>query len=343
MTSILWMVLWAADPWVAVADRLIQMPPEAFAYNWGEGVQQLGLMKTWEVTRDRRYLDWMRRWVALYQDKPVTELLNSPKEHRGFCGHWSPAAAIQILQRASPRAEYRRMVDATLAFIRDGAERSPEGALGHWQGSHQLWVDTLYMACPVLAGSGDLGAVRDAARQITLFAGHLQDERTGLFIHMWDWQTGERSTGPWGRGNGWVLMALADVWEASPAPDPALRAVLARLVRGLEATQDPSGLWHTVMDDPASYVECSASAMVVYGVYKLVRLGALPGAKLAMARKAWAEINRRFVRDGLVTGVSAGTVPKGRAYYGQLPAGTETWGTGAYLLAGSEVARAPRR
>ena len=45
---------------------------------------------------------------------------------------------------------------------------------------------------------------------------------------------------------------------------------------------------------------------------------------------------------GLVTGVSAGTEPKDRGYYRAVPLGTETWGTGAYLLAGSEVDRAPK-
>src|SRR5437660_615185 len=32
----------------------------------------------------------------------------------------------------------------------------PEGGIDHWTGSHQYWVDTLYMACPVLARSGRL-------------------------------------------------------------------------------------------------------------------------------------------------------------------------------------------
>lgn len=45
------------------------------------------------------------------------------------------------------------------------------------------------------------------------------------------------------------------------------------------------------------------------------------------------------MKGGLVAGVSAGTVPKDTEYYRKLPAGAETWGTGAYLPAGSEVDR----
>ena len=117
--------------------------------------------------------------------------------------------------------------------------------------------------------------------------------------------------------------------------------MLRKLLTGLAATQDSSGLWHTVLDDPASYVECSVSSMVVYGVLKLARLGILPRSQTRMALKAWHAINQRFVKGGLVSGVSAGTVPKGREYYSKLPAGTKTWGTGAYLLAGSEVDQLP--
>jgi unsaturated rhamnogalacturonyl hydrolase len=102
-------------------------------------------------------------------------------------------------------------------------------------------------------------------------------------------------------------------------------------------------LWHTVLDDPSSYPETSASCMVVYGLLKLVRLGVLPPAYSKIALETWKTVNERYVKDGLVTGVSAGTVPKGREYYRTLPAGTETWGTGAYLMAGSEIDRLSAR
>jgi len=64
----------------------------------------------------------------------------------------------------------------------------PEGGIDHWTGSHQYWVDTLYMACPVLARSGRLenkpAYVDDAAQQFIVHARHLQDDKTGLFYHM---------------------------------------------------------------------------------------------------------------------------------------------------------------
>lgn len=43
----------AADHWRSVADKLIQSPAEKWAFNWGEGVQMIGLMKIHQATGDR--------------------------------------------------------------------------------------------------------------------------------------------------------------------------------------------------------------------------------------------------------------------------------------------------
>jgi unsaturated rhamnogalacturonyl hydrolase len=199
------------------------------------------------------------------------------------------------------------------------------------------------MACPLLAGLGrDLARpayIADAARQILTYSKVLQDEKAGLFYHMWDWQTKERTRALWARGNGWVLMSIADVVEELDRRDPLradLLAVAQRMIEGLERTRDAAGMWHTVMDDPKSYPETSATAMFAYGVLKLIRLGALAPGHAKLVEPGWRTINEVYVKDGLVTGVSAGTVPKDKGYYKALPAGVETWGTGAYLMAASE-------
>jgi hypothetical protein len=41
----------------------------------------------------------------------------------------------------------------------------------------------------------------------------------------------------------------------------------------------------------------------------------------------------------MVVGTSAGTGPGNRDSYAKRPVGTYTWGTGAYLMAGTEVDR----
>lgn len=338
----------------SVADRLIRTPAEAYPFDWGEGVQMMGLMAAARAAHDTRYADYVEKWARIYEARDLPALLDigpsAPNPaRRGYCGHWSPAGAVLYLYQGRPKPEHLKLAQSVAGFIETGAERSPEGGLGHWQGSHQLWVDTLYMACPLLAGLGQMqnrpAYIQDAANQIVVHARHLQDQKTGLFYHMWDWQTGAHSEGFWGRGDGWVLMSLADTMEVMNQRDPAYRelaSIARKLAKGLESTQDAGGLWHTVLDDPGSYPECSATTMLAYGMLKLVRLRVLPPPYRAGALKAWRAINDRYVNDGLVVGVSAGTNPKGADAYRTMPVGTETWGTGAYLLAAGEVARSPK-
>ena len=59
----------------------------------------------------------------------------------------------------------------------------------------------------------------------------------------------------------------------------------------------------------------------------------MPDRDPGPAFKAWQTINSRYVKDGVVTGVSAGTGPAGTSAYRTRPVGRDTWGTGAYLLA----------
>ena len=334
------------DRWTGVADRLLQTSPESYPFNWGEGVQMIGLMKAFERTHNAAYADYVARWAAIYASRSDEDLLGLKDRRPGYCGRWSPGTALLFLYQARHNPEHLRMARLILDFIWVGAERSPEGALGHWQGSHQLWVDTIYMACPLEAAFGTMERkpeyIDDAARQLIAHSHPLQDQATGLFYHMWDWKTRERSAGLWGRGNGWVIMSIADTMEAMDSRHPRyveLRTMAIAMAKGLVKMQDGDGMWRTVIDDPSTYPETSATSMAVYGLLKLVRLKVLPASYLKPAQRAWLTVNEKYVKDGLVTGVSAGTSPQAKSGYGKIKAGSETWGTGAYLLAGSEVDR----
>ena len=345
--------------WIAVADHLIQTPAENYPYDWGEATLFIGLLKTYERTHNVAYIDYAEKWADLYTTRSREELLelDASGSHRdesgegvgpipGDCNRWVPGAVMLSLFQEQHKHEYLRMVQMITDFIRESAERSPEGGLDHWTGSHEYWVDTLYMACPLLARFGKMenkpADVDDAAQQFILHARHLQDEKTGLFNHMWDWRSGQLTPVLWGRGNGWVLMALADTMEMMDRNHnsfPALQQIALRLARGLRTVQDRDGLWHTVLNDPTSYTECSASSMYVYGLLKLVRLKVLPPTYKKVALRAWSAINANYIKDGVVTGVSGSTDPHPVEVYKKIEVGTQTWGTGAYLSAGSEVDR----
>jgi hypothetical protein len=70
--------------------------------------------------------------------------------------------------------------------------------------------------------------------------------------------------------------------------DPVYRVLLSTLTRQVDALlplQDPvSGLWRTLLVDPTSYVEVSATAGFVGGVLKAIRVVSLPYSLLLTYR-----------------------------------------------------------
>ena len=93
----------------------------------------------------------------------------------------------------------------------------------------------------------------------------------------------------WARGNCWITISIPDFLELlspSTSPDPSspdygirlfLISTLRAQVDALIPLQDSSsGLWHTLLDDPTSYLEASASAGFAYGILKALRLRLLP-------------------------------------------------------------------
>lgn len=336
------------DAWISVAESVIAGEAERYDFNWGEGVLMNGLMQVWGRTRDSSYAEFVERWARFHIPKGLDSLLwKTPEAKRpGYCGPWIGGTALACLYEAKNSPEYLNTASAIARFIRAGATRSPEGLLGHWLGNYQMWVDTLFMACPLLSKLSKVenkpAYLGDAVSQLLNSAKHMRDQKTGLFYHMWDWELDKRSEVQWGRGNGWVIMSIADTFEYLPKTHSSykpLKELATDYAQALVAAQDRDGLLHTVLTDPNSYAECSATTMLTYGLLKLVRLEILSARYRDRALRAWTAVNARFVKDGIVTGVSAGTDPWKNDRYATLPTGTHTWGTGSYLMAGAEVSR----
>ncbi|MGO8792859.1 MAG: glycoside hydrolase family 105 protein [Terriglobia bacterium] len=336
------------DKWISVADDLLTTPAESYEFDWGEGVLMCGLMQTYKRTKSEKYADFAARWADAHLPKGIERLLgNQPGTDRvGYCGHWVCGTALLYLYAARAKPEYLRTASEIGAFVRAGATRSPEGAIGHWVGNYQIWVDTLDMTCPLLSRLSRVenkpDYIDDAVNQLLIAARHMRDPQTGLFYHMWDWQFDRRSPEQWGRGNGWVAMSLADTFEFLPKNHPRyreLKGLAESYARSLLTAQDADGVWHTLINDQASPAECSATTMICYGLLKLARLGVLPVKYREAAMRGWEAVNARWVKDGKVVGVSEGTGPESREQYLERKMGTYTWGTGSYLMAGAEADR----
>lgn len=355
-TSVLWTLLAAVsvvkadspetpDPRKSVkmvADAVLRDFPAPPPFNWGEGVMLAGMMRATRLTGDERYLEFVRRFADHWSQEGIGPLLHK----RGYCGHWGPGFALLMLYEDTGGRRYLELADEINQFMLHEAERTQDGGLSHYNGKPQLWVDTLDMCCPVLSHSARImdrpELQEEAVRQLEIFARHLQDPETGLFYHMWDEKSATRTDEPWGRGNGWVVMSYTEVLKHEPAESAArnrLAEALARQLAGLVPLQDEkTGLWHTVLDDPETYLEASASAMFLYGMTECRNLKLIDVPYADTIRKAWVGLAAQVDAEGRVAGVSEGTGPSGKSHYAKRKVGTYTWGTGAFLLAASALA-----
>jgi unsaturated rhamnogalacturonyl hydrolase len=143
----------------------------------------------------------------------------------------------------------------------------------------------------------------------------------------------------WARGNGWVALSFNEVLKRSKPGSPMRERLLAsyrRQAQGILSRQDPTtGLWHTVMDAPDTYLETSASAMFLAALAESHSAGILRQPDLGVLRRAWTGLAQQVDPEGRVIHVSAGTRPSTKEKYAAVPLGTFTWGTGAFLLAAS--------
>lgn len=163
----------------------------------------------------------------------------------------------------------------------------------------------------------------------------------------------------WGRGNGWVLAALAEVVRQLPPGDPRavkyvdlLRSMAAELLR----LQGADGFWRASLLDPALYPqpETSGTALITYALASGIRSGALDSATYSpVVARAWHGLSTTALQpSGFVTDCQPMGTRPAAPYVGSAPAVAPTstsagsvnadsppFCVGAFLLAATEVAQ----
>src|SRR5690606_26075217 len=117
----------------------------------------------------------------------------------------------------------------------------------------------------------------EAQHQFLVHARYLADPGTGLWFHGWSFARRDNfARARWARGNAWITAGLADLPELcrlDPAVARYLDGVLSAQIGALLPLQTANGAWRTLLDDPTSYEETSATAGFAYGLMKASRTG----------------------------------------------------------------------
>ena len=339
-----------------------------WVYPWG--VNLTGMLRAAEATGDQRYSAFVvrhneimaRYWAYLFAVREtygadhaaeVRALVDgSPIRRLMRLGSLDNAGAMSaqmveafVSHGGKPTAEEQKLLALTTDWVANRQSRLPDGTFWRPETNETLWVDDLYMANSLLTRwyefTRDPKYLDDAARQVLGMAA-LQQEPDGLFFHARHIAEQKPAPFKWGRANGWVAVATAEVLSLLPEGHPSRAKVLdvfRRQISGIKRVQAPSGLWRQVLDHEELWEETSCSAMFTFAIARGVRKGFLPKEDLAVARKAFVGISGRVTSVGGVEGTSEGTlIGRDLQYYVDRKRPTnDQHAPGPVLVAGAEL------
>lgn len=351
-----------ADLSIAVVEQtMVNHPTPASLGPWGytRGLTLYAMEVVYERTHDPRYLQYIEAWA------------DSHVNAQGEIDHsidtlddMQPGMLMLNLYRATGAERYKVAVQRIRRRL-DIYPRTKDGGLWHGavnEHQHQLWLDGMFMSMPFLVQYGEMFGERqnasdEAAKQLLLYARHLNDPKTGLLFHAYD-ETGTQpwaqpgnghSSYFWGRSIGWYAVALVEVLDGMKKDDPnypKLVSLVRQLVAAFQRFQDPkTGLWYNVVDkvnEPGNWLESSASSMYTYVISKAVERGYVSAKYEAVACRAYhgmlTKLDATSDHTVSVRDICAGTVVGDLPYYLNRPRNTDDiHGIGAFLLMNEQM------
>ncbi len=280
------------------------------SWEWPQGVGLYGLVRLWRHTKDPNLLKTIEGWYERRFAEGVPSMnINTT----------APMMALALLWGTTRDPRWESPLGDWADRVMRDMPRTPEGGFQHNVSDKinddELWDDTLFMTGLFLAfygrAAGRQPCMDDAVRQFLVHARYLADPKSGLWFHGWTFAGRHNfARALWGRGNAWITVGILDLVEnggLGAAVEAYLLGVLETQIEALLRLQAPSGAWHTLLDDPTSYEEMSATAGFGYGLMKAARIGIGPKACGPAGRRALDAVLANIDENGVLRNVSYGT------------------------------------
>ena len=289
-----------------VVERTMRMD---MTWDWPCGVAYYGISKAYEVTGDEAYLKAMKDRVDEYIELGLPKVWTVNACAMGHC--------LITLYHATKDQRYWDILMSKVEYLRRDALRFGDSVLQHTVSANndfpeQCWADTLFMAAFLLLRVGvelkDEEIIDDALNQYYWHIRYLQDKDSGLWYHGYNNITGDHMSGfYWARANAWVAYTMSQVGMILPEAYlyPKFLDIVGSIndqLAALKLYQTENGLWHTIVDDPDSYEELSASCGIAAAM-----LSKGNPLHLKYIAKALPGILENISADGRVMNVSGGT------------------------------------
>jgi unsaturated rhamnogalacturonyl hydrolase len=312
-------------------------------WEWTHGIGLYGMYRYYQQSGNQEVLAIIDQWFA---DRAGEE--QATRNVNTVC----PFLTLAYRYEESGDPTMRPYLESWADYVMHEMPRTNHGGIQHIvynsENHQQMWDDTLMMSVMPLVKIGKLlgrdDYVEEAKYQFLLHIQYLMDNQSGVWFHGWNFDGHHNfAKARWARGNSWITIVIPEFLELLDLPEHDayrrhLLHVLERQVEALANYQNENGLWHTLLDDPDSYVEASATAGFAFGILKGVRKRYLDRRYLPLATKAVDTLIRDYINEqGELTSVSFGTaMGSDLDYYRQIPLTSMPFGQAMAILCLSE-------
>lgn len=309
---------------------------------WTRTIYFEGLMALHSIYPANKYLDYATEWGngfnwGMRRDETFTRNADN----------YSCAQVYIDLYRLTPKPEMLTKTKACMNMLAN----TPQ--VGDW-----TWIDAIQMGMPILMKlSATTGDPRYAEKAYDMYswtrntlAGGLYNKKDGLWWRDADFVPPYKEPNGkdcyWSRGNGWVVAALVRALEEMTPDAPHRKEYeqdLKDMCAALAKCQREDGFWNVSLHDPSNFggKELTGTALFVYGMAYGVRNGLLDAKTyMPVITKAWNAMVKDAVHPDGYLGYVQGTgkEPKdGQPVAYDSKPDFDDYGTGCFLLAGSEV------
>lgn len=334
------------------------MPATQYKWDWGQATMlnsMVHLYNSKPEVEKKVYLDYIKTAMDL-----TMKDANGMHPNAVASGH-----GMAFLAKTTGDPRYAEMANKIFADYLT-TPRTRAGGVSHRTETVEMWDDTIYMISMFLLEmyryTGEEKYLKELLNQYFIHKEKLADKKWGLWVHGYDddnddykdrccqfgWaqMTPQRTSIEfWGRGNGWVVMALADALQTVPAKSTYYKAFakeLKEITAKLPELQDPkTGMWYQLPIYPnvaENYVESSCTAMFAYGLAIGIKMKVLNKKTcLPVVEKAYAGLQQHAtIKEGkylIPKLVCEGTCIGDRAYYfGRKTKEGVNYAIGAYIM-----------
>jgi unsaturated rhamnogalacturonyl hydrolase len=327
----------------AAAGWQLEHPSAHPPYDWTQAAFYTGMMALSEVSENTKYYDAMKAMAERNQWRPGLRP-----------GHADDYAVIATYAKIYQRERDPKLLAPALALFNFLVTRKYDEPLV-WGNSIETrewaWCDALFMAPPALAAvtaaTGDRKYLDLANRLWWKTTDYLYDKEERLYYRDSRYFEQREPNGRkvfWSRGNGWVFAGLARLLHDMPEDYPErgrLTGLFKDMAEKIASIQGQDGYWPSSLLDPASLPnpETSGTGFFTFGFAWGINHGLLDRGRCEpTVRRGWGAMISALHPDGMLGWVQQIGAAPGSA----TKESTEVYGTGALLLAGSEISKSTK-